>query len=716
MKKNAIIMIILIFSLALSASAAFTRIRTEKANNQVDIALDYAEFEKMAKQSEKDLLWWFREMKKMGVTTVALSEETLESIVEENRPIQVEMSGNLFKNADWERSYPASFVDYIKSGDIDEFDVVAVTSSEEIYELIRTGLQNRYSSEKFKIFAENGRYAFILDGTPEEALYTAPIKIKESSGKNYKEESELHSSKLMRLGLGLDPKKVQLIRESGLKIAPRPYNYKEWGGKKYVRQVIKDYERLGIQPEYMIFAGSEVLGYPDAIDEVASYMGKEIKVGMIETMVQREHIEQDGLEELVAALDYNTVRVFSVWPYIQKWFQRYNYEGAEEIENTLYRAVTERNIRLIYFKPFKKDDRVYVTDHEEYEKMFARFESRIAKHGLHIGEASIIPPHRIRTLHKIGIGWGAAAGSILLLSHLFRIHRKAQYALLGIGLIGTVGLFIVLPSLADKLIALGAAIVFPALGMLYFCRKSREYFLEGEEKKLHWIIGRACRDLCIASAISFIGALIVGTLLSDIQYQLEMDLFRGVKLSQLIPILIFMISYIAYFGYRRENGKESTFLEWKDVRAVLCENIKVIYVILIAFFLIIGYVYIARTGHESSLQPLDIEMIARNFLEEKLLARPRTKEFLVAFPALMAGIYAAAKGYRWLVFGAGLLAVIGQTSIVNTFCHLRTPMILSILRTIYSLGFGIVLGIVYILILHALIRGAKMLRGEKPNV
>ena len=181
-----------------------------------------------------------------------------------------------------------------------------------------------------------------------------------------------------------------------------------------------------------------------------------------------------------------------------------------------------------------------------------------------------------------------------------------------------------------------------------FLQKKQRIFLEGEEKKLHWIIGRACRDLCIASAISFIGALIVGTLLSEIQYQLEMDLFRGVKLSQLVPILIFMISYIAYFGYRRENGKESTFLEWKDVRAVLCENIKVIYVILIAFFLIIGYVYIARTGHESSLQPLDIEMIARNFLEEKLLARPRTKEFLVAFPALMAGIYAAAKGYRWL--------------------------------------------------------------------
>ena len=90
-------------------------------------------------------------MKKMGVTTVATSEETLESMVEENRPIQVEMSGNLFKNADWERSYPASLVDYIKSGDIDEFDVVAVTSSEEIYELNLTGLQNRYSSEKFKI-------------------------------------------------------------------------------------------------------------------------------------------------------------------------------------------------------------------------------------------------------------------------------------------------------------------------------------------------------------------------------------------------------------------------------------------------------------------------------------------------------------------------------------------------------------------------------------
>ena len=128
------------------------------------------------------------------------------------------------------------------------------------------------------------------------------------------------------------------------------------------------------------------------------------------------------------------------------------------------------------------------------------------------------------------------------------------------------------------------------------------------------------------------------------------------------------------------------------------EDVKVIYILLSAILLVIGYIYIARTGHETNVQPSTFEIIARNILEEKLLARPRIKEFLISFPALMAATYFAENKYKFLTFIMGLVTVIGQTSIVNTFSHLRTPVYLSIIRTAYSLGLGIVLGIVYVII------------------
>ena len=70
--------------------------------------------------------------------------------------------------------------------------------------------------------------------------------------------------------------------------------------------------------------------------------------------------------------DYNVVRVFSVWDYIQYRYAYYGYEGAEEIENTLYRAIVERNIRIIYFKPIKQNDNsyAYITDMDVYRDMF----------------------------------------------------------------------------------------------------------------------------------------------------------------------------------------------------------------------------------------------------------------------------------------------------------------------------------------------------------
>ena len=104
----------------------------------------------------------------------------------------------------------------------------------------------------------------------------------------------------------------------------------------------------------------------------------------------------------------------------------------------------------------------------------------------------------------------------------------------------------------------------------------------------------------------------------------------------------------------------------------------------------------------------------RNYLEEVLYARPRTKEFLGAFPAVVLFIYSMVRNMKVLSFLFGLAGVIGFTSIVNTFMHIRTPLELGFARTGYSVLFGVILGIVYTLILEGLYRLFRK-RGSRNN-
>ncbi len=105
-------------------------------------------------------------------------------------------------------------------------------------------------------------------------------------------------------------------------------------------------------------------------------------------------------------------------------------------------------------------------------------------------------------------------------------------------------------------------------------------------------------------------------------------------------------------------------------------------------------------------------MIFRNFLEVKLIARPRNKEFLMAFPGIVLMVYLVCKKYKWSVFPLALTSLIGFTSVVNTFCHLRTPLYLSFIRTIYGGIFGLILGVLGTIVIHLLITAFNSLRGR----
>jgi thiamine transporter ThiT len=63
--------------------------------------------------------------------------------------------------------------------------------------------------------------------------------------------------------------------------------------------------------------------------------------------------------------------------------------------------------------------------------------------------------------------------------------------------------------------------------------------------------------------------------------------------------------------------------------------------------------------------------------------------------------------YGWRFRGGPVLlalGAIGQVSLINSFAHMHTPILITIIRTGWGLGLGIVLGLVLLGLLHLIRR------------
>lgn len=704
-KQNKILFIIIGIALIVSFVAIGGRMQVEGHNKTYDIVLDYKEIQAMADQSDHDVKWWLKQFKEMGITKVGLSEENMFSLIEDTKmPVNATMMDHIMKDADWESNYPDYFIDELKTKEYDKYDLLIETASKVSFDFVANAIVERYQPEKYLISSDGDGGYILLDGNAKQTLYSEKYKYLNSMRKGFVEKDEIVSSKLMYLNLGMLQSKIDIVRDAGMVIIPRTGSYEGWNDTKYANAVIASYEKLGIIPEYMIVGGESVIGWDDGIGAVQEYIIKNnITIGMVENTTQLQNILQFGVNEIVQGTGYNAIRIFTVWDYIQNRYQYYGYEGAKEIENTLFRAVVERNVRLIYFKPIKefKDSHVYVTDLEEYQTMFSNLETRLEKHDITFGHASVMDNYRVRTLAKLAMALGCVAAAVLLISLILPIGRKLKIGLLAIGSLSAVGAFAVIPNHVELIIGFAAAVLFSCLAMVYMTKQSKEYAeSSAKTEKLIRIIGLSIVTLVVSVFISLLGAMMTAAPISSINYMLEIDIFRAVKLAQLLPIAFFAIIYLAYYGFGEKKEVIGT-LEINDLRDMMNASIKVWMVLLGVILAGVGYYYIIRTGHDSTLQVSSLEMIFRNSLEDHLLARPRTKEFLFAFPSVMMLVYTSIRRFKiWPVI-FGLASVIGMTSVTNTFMHIRTPLYLGIVRTGYSLLFAIIIGIIVIILFEA---------------
>lgn len=107
---------------------------------------------------------------------------------------------------------------------------------------------------------------------------------------------------------------------------------------------------------------------------------------------QSQNITWPGTVELLNSIDYHGIRVFNEWGYIQNRYAYCGYTGPEEITNSFFRAVVERNCKVIWLKMILEPDNdvswdadqtewTYITDPAAYEKMILDLDARLEPMG-----------------------------------------------------------------------------------------------------------------------------------------------------------------------------------------------------------------------------------------------------------------------------------------------------------------------------------------------
>lgn len=195
-----------------------------------------------------------------------------------------------------------------------------------------------------------------------------------------------------------------------------------------------------------------------------------------------------------------------------------------------------------------------------------------------------------------------------------------------------------------------------------------------------------------AVAISFVGIFIVVGLLNGNGFITGFEAFRGVKLVYIVPLAgVAILVIMSIYGIFDHGYKQAL------PRSVKIMNTEVRYWHLILFVVVaaIGVFYISRTGNAGTASALELSI--RQWLENLLYVRPRTKEFLIGFPIFVVALYAMSVN-RKLGYILLVPAVIGFLSIMNTFTHLHIPLFASVLRTVYSVALGFVIGVILIFV------------------
>jgi hypothetical protein len=452
------------------------------------------------------------------------------------------------------------------------------------------------------------------------------------------------ASALRSVTTGIDPDEAAHVQRAGLTVISRMGNPAGVSGS-YVRETLRWAHELGAN--VFLPMGDQVLGRRDALKDLTDELSK-----LDMYYASPEFTKLGGDMNALRAVPDRVVRLHSA-------------QSAEldklpmpEAIDRYSRAANERGMRILLVRPIsfaaeKPLDALSV--------FIAKINRDCQAKGLEMGNAHPYEDSSVPIWLFLLIGL-AAAPVAYFAGTAFVSNPNARIA--GLVLLALIGALAVTHT-GRPFTALMAAIAFPTAAFIVLDSRKRPNLV---------------LDFLVVSLISLTGGLAVAGLLNGLPFFIRAEQFEGVKLAVFLPVALVLLYFLMRGTDLKATMKDP--LTWGAA--------------LMSLVILAGLMFMSsRTGNDNPAGVSDLELTMRFLLDRVLVVRPRTKEFLIGHPLLIVGIglltiHRIKPSPKLAILTALALAggAIGQTDIVNTLCHIHTPILLSLTR----IGVGMVAG------------------------
>ncbi|MGA8324962.1 MAG: DUF5693 family protein [Candidatus Cybelea sp.] len=638
--------LVLIVALVASLAVAFFRLRVEGEARRVELAMDFTDFDAMARSFDYNTPAFLVALRRAGLTSLALTEE-LGANVGNNEKAFATTGAALINQA---RLGPISdplLARLVRTGQIRPGAVYLLVSDPSTYDRYLTQLRLHFMPRSVGVLRA-----------------TRPWLI----------EVRTQIDFFNTTALGIPTDQVELARRLALLVVPRFQNDERLAFPQ-INALFNDVLRYDPKVSTVIFFGltNQVLGYPDHLQDTANvFKLHRFNFGSIETYDPSQ--VQKGSDTLARLIPGRTVRVQAIAK------GELDKLRLDEVIERYVLGVRERNIRVVYLRPWPHQDGTLSVEATNVE-MVKQIADELRANGFRLGRATPIPLYRGNNRVLVGLAALAVPSIFVLLLDAFGWYRR-RYAVTAYAL--TVALYVAglaahHDAFARSAIALAGGLLFATAALLVLIPAWTEQPAAASGTQLLRSLGWTLA----ATGVALLGALVVVGVLSSPLTMEEIERFRGVRLILALPPLIALALYL--FDRRFGSGVQrpgDVFLS-----PVLT------YQLLAGLAIVaLGALMIARSGNESDISPSQFELTLRHALTHVLSVRPRFKEFLIGFPCLMllpALLPAHRRAIGWLLaLGIG----VGVGDIIDTFSHLHTPLEISILRIVNGLVIGAIIG------------------------
>jgi hypothetical protein len=618
-----------------SLLAFVARWRAEVLNRRVAIALDGEQLLQVSTDTGIAFSQILQQMKKAGATAVALNEQTVDDLFR---------SGQL----SWEL-YPKFPSPIVRAASVQVVERLrrsagAIQTTPSLWRTVYTPSRKKLLDT---LRTSKGVLVYAYTDTGGAVGFSVPVS----------------PSNFAQMSVGIDPVLAKQVSAAGLSVIARLSNSPACTPLR-IQRSLAEVRRAGAKA--VIFSGDEVLGFRALLPLTAQTMRQH---GLLYGSV--EFGKQKGDERLTRLMLDRVVRVHSVTAAEMSTL------SLGDLLERFTRAVRERNIRLCYVRlPSGIDEQPL----QGMARFLAQLRLSLQQAGYRVGEPRPFTDPEVPAWIWWLSGGSALTAGVLLLERLFARQHSAWLAVAafaaGLVLAYAVG------ETGRKACALAAAVAFPSLGFVLV-----DVFKPGR-----WPVSYALATFAWLTLFSLVGGLHVVALLASLPFIVKANQFAGIKLAHLLPVLA------VGWGYALDTVNATSFADarerirrrWRQITGYPV-TVGLVVAVLLALGLLA--LVLMRTGNEPGIGVSAIEMKMRETLERYLLARPRTKEFLVGHPALVLALAMSAAGIgrrAWIPLL--LVGVIGQASVVNTLCHIHTPLALSLPRILLGWLLGAIIG------------------------